>query len=106
VWLQQDFSVYIVGMFDTGQASRALRLPGGFSLANLVQHYLGIKLDKKYQTADWRERPVQIEMAQYARMDTLFALLLRLRQKCAPLAAECWCKRGWGCRCIGARRHR
>lgn len=74
MWLQRDFSVYIVNMFDTGQAARSLKLQGGFSLANLVQLHCGIKLDKKYQTADWRERPLGVEMAMYARMDTHYLL--------------------------------
>jgi len=73
-WLQRDFSVYLVNMFDTGQATRALRLQGGFSLANLVSHYCGMKLDKKYQTADWRMRPIPTEMAHYARCDTHYLL--------------------------------
>lgn len=74
IWLQRDFSVYLVNMFDTGLATRALRLQGGFSLANLVLQHCGVKLDKKYQTADWRERPLSAEMAQYARLDTHYLL--------------------------------
>eukprot|EP00929_Paragymnodinium_shiwhaense_P072987 TRINITY_DN37063_c0_g2_i1.p1 TRINITY_DN37063_c0_g2~~TRINITY_DN37063_c0_g2_i1.p1 ORF type:complete len:935 (+),score=298.06 TRINITY_DN37063_c0_g2_i1:121-2925(+) len=73
-WLQRDFSVFIVNMFDTGLATRQLKMQGGFSLANLVLHYCGLKLDKRYQTADWRERPLAKEMAQYARMDTHYLL--------------------------------
>lgn len=73
-WLQRDFSVYIVNMFDTGLATRSLKLQGGFSLANLVSHYCAVKLDKKYQTADWRQRPVPEEMAYYARCDTHYLL--------------------------------
>ena len=26
-WLQRDFGIYVVNMFDTGQAARVLRLP-------------------------------------------------------------------------------
>lgn len=74
MWLQRDFSVYIVNMFDTGLATRALRLQGGFGLANLVSHCCGLKLDKKYQTADWRQRPIPEEMEYYARCDTHFLL--------------------------------
>lgn len=74
LWLQRDFSVYLVNMFDTGLATRALRLQGGFSLANLVSHFCGVKLDKKYQTADWRERPLPQEMVYYARADTHYLL--------------------------------
>lgn len=85
-WLQRDFSVYFVNMFDTGQATRVLRLPGGFSLANLVAHFCGVKLDKKYQTADWRERPLPPEMLEYARCDTHYLLYCYDRLKNALLA--------------------
>eukprot|EP00927_Polykrikos_kofoidii_P024243 TRINITY_DN22087_c0_g1_i1.p1 TRINITY_DN22087_c0_g1~~TRINITY_DN22087_c0_g1_i1.p1 ORF type:complete len:1001 (-),score=217.32 TRINITY_DN22087_c0_g1_i1:313-3315(-) len=74
IWLQRDFSVFFVNMFDTGLATRALRFQGGFSLANLVLQHCGVKLDKKYQTADWRERPLSSEMEHYARMDTHYLL--------------------------------
>ena len=43
LWLQRDFSVYLVNVFDTGLATRALRLQGGFSLANLVSHFCGAR---------------------------------------------------------------
>ena len=38
VWLQRDFGLYVVNMFDTGQAARVLELPG-FGLAHLLAHY-------------------------------------------------------------------
>ena len=53
VWLQRDFSLYLVNMFDTGQAARVLQLPG-FGLAFLLQKYCNVVADKKYQLADWR----------------------------------------------------
>jgi exosome complex exonuclease RRP6 len=34
-WLQRDFNLYIVNMFDTGQASRVLQFKG-FGLAYLL----------------------------------------------------------------------
>jgi exosome complex exonuclease RRP6 len=33
-----------------------------------------VAIDKKYQLADWRERPLSQEMLQYARMDTHYLL--------------------------------
>ena len=54
-WLQRDFGVYVVNMFDTGQASRALQFPK-FSLAFLIQQYIGKFIDKTHQTSDWRLR--------------------------------------------------
>jgi exosome complex exonuclease RRP6 len=46
-WLQRDFAIYVVNMFDTGQASRVLQLKQ-FGLAFLLQTYCGVLADKKY----------------------------------------------------------
>lgn len=72
-WLQKDFNLYLVHMFDTGQAARVLSLKS-FSLAHLLQHYCLVIADKKYQTADWRQRPLPLEMIKYAREDTHYLL--------------------------------
>ena len=74
-WLQKDFGVYIVNMFDTGQASRVLMLPS-FSLANLLNTFCNITADKKYQLADWRIRPLPEDMLKYAREDTHYLLYI------------------------------
>lgn len=82
VWLQRDFGLYIVNMFDTGQASRVLELQR-FSLAYLYKRYCNVDADKQYQLADWRIRPLSDEMLRYAREDTHYLLyvydLLRLQ---------------------------
>lgn len=54
-WLQRDFGIYVVNMFDTGQAARVLNMPR-FSLAYLLHHYCNVEADKQYQLADWRIR--------------------------------------------------
>eukprot|EP00058_Branchiostoma_floridae_P005020 XP_002590508.1 hypothetical protein BRAFLDRAFT_124507 [Branchiostoma floridae] len=72
-WLQRDFGVYVVNMFDTGQASHVLGLPR-HSLAYLLKTYCDVEPDKKYQLADWRIRPLPSEMTQYAREDTHYLL--------------------------------
>ncbi|KAL8273481.1 hypothetical protein Esti_002547 [Eimeria stiedai] len=77
VWLQRDFSVYLVNVFDTAVAARALALPGGASLANLHKFYLNRRTDKTLQLADWRVRPLSEEMKKYARCDTHFLPHLR-----------------------------
>ncbi|OII71228.1 exosome 3-5 exoribonuclease subunit [Cryptosporidium ubiquitum] len=74
IWLQRDFSVYIVNMFDTGQAARILNTPGGFSLKNLLSIYCSLDIDKRFQLADWRERPLTSELIEYARGDTHYLL--------------------------------
>ena len=68
VWLQKDLGLYIVNLFDTGEAARVLGM--GASLANLLEQYCQVKTDKKFQLADWRMRPLPKEMYKYARMDT------------------------------------
>ena len=76
-WLQRDFGVYIVNMFDTGQAARVLTLPGGYGLGNLLDFFCKVKTNKRFQTADWRIRPLSREMINYARMDTHYLIFVK-----------------------------
>lgn len=73
VWLQRDFSIYLVNVFDTGQAARILSYPS-CSLSYLLKKHANVEVDKKYQTADWRQRPLPEGMLQYARSDTHYLL--------------------------------
>nr|CDJ91309.1 3'-5' exonuclease and Helicase RNase D C-terminal domain containing protein [Haemonchus contortus] len=81
-WLQRDFGIYVVNMFDTGRAMRRLEMQK-FNLRYLVQHYCDVTLNKKYQLADWRERPLDSDMIHYARSDTHYLLYCydRLREE-------------------------
>ncbi|XP_064894082.1 exosome complex component 10 [Columba livia] len=74
-WLQKDFGLYLVNMFDTHQAARLLNL-GRHSLDHLLKLYCNIDADKQYQLADWRIRPLPEEMIQYARDDTHYLLYI------------------------------
>ncbi|XP_044134265.1 exosome component 10 [Bufo gargarizans] len=74
-WLQKDFGLYVVNMFDTHQAARLLNL-GRNSLDHLLRFYCSVESDKKYQLADWRIRPLPEEMLQYARADTHYLLYI------------------------------
>ena len=80
-WLQRDFGLYLVNMFDTGQASRVLNLPS-FGYAYLLDTICGEQTDKQLQLADWRLRPLPVELLRYARTDTHYLLHIydRLRQ--------------------------
>ena len=81
-WLQKDFGLYVVNMFDTGQASRVLQMPS-YALKYLLNEICDYEADKKYQLADWRIRPLSKEMINYARGDTHFLLYIYdiLKQK-------------------------
>ncbi|NWX43188.1 EXOSX protein, partial [Steatornis caripensis] len=74
-WLQKDFGLYLVNMFDTHQAARLLNL-GRHSLEHLLKLYCNIDADKQYQLADWRIRPLPEEMIRYARDDTHYLLYI------------------------------
>jgi exosome complex exonuclease RRP6 len=88
-WLQKDFGLYIVNLFDTFQAASELVLPSK-GLGALLKQVCGVTTDKKYQLADWRLRPLPLEMEKYARMDTHYLLHIydRLRQDLARKAKE------------------
>jgi exosome complex exonuclease RRP6 len=75
IWLQRDFGLYLVGLFDTYHASRALRLQAG-NLAFLLKKYCGFDAQKQYQLADWRQRPLPQPLLDYARSDTHFLLYI------------------------------
>lgn len=72
-WLQRDFGIYVVNLFDTGRAARSLSLPS-FGLAYLLSNYAGVVADKRHQLSDWRQRPIPDEMLAYARSDTHYLL--------------------------------
>ncbi|XP_051947548.1 exosome component 10 [Xyrauchen texanus] len=74
-WLQKDFGLYVVNMFDTHHAARCLNL-GRNSLDHLLKVYCNVNSDKRYQLADWRIRPLPDEMIKYARADTHYLLYI------------------------------
>jgi len=94
VWLQQDFNLYIVNLFDTYHASKVLgKCSGSYQcelsshttsvldfprhgLAHLLEMYCDFIPDKKYQLADWRIRPLPTDMLSYARSDTHYLLFI------------------------------
>ncbi len=56
-------------IFDTMIAARLLG-ERQFGLSNLVEKFLGVKLEKGSQKANWARRPLTERMEQYARADT------------------------------------
>ncbi|KAF0714057.1 Aste57867_4071 [Aphanomyces stellatus] len=85
VWLQRDLGLYVVNMFDTGQAARCLQY-ARFSLAHLLSTHCGVTADKQYQLADWRVRPLDEHLVKYAREDTRYLLYIYQVMKAELLA--------------------
>ncbi len=73
-WFQRDFGIYIVNLFDTGRASRALPHFSKAGLAYLLSKYANVEADKKHQLSDWRQRPLPADMLSYATSDTAYLL--------------------------------
>ena len=60
-------------------------------LQTLCRQYLHYELDKTYQTANWRQRPMPAEMLQYAATDAQVLLPLQ------AVMTEAMIARAWGC---------
>lgn len=76
--LARDHLIRICNLFDTKIAAQLLGEPA-IGLGALVEKYLGIKMDKKHQRADWAQRPLPDDMLAYAAEDTKHLPLLRDR---------------------------
>jgi ribonuclease D len=68
--LDRDLGLHLTGLFDT-QIAASLLGEDGVGLSSLLDKYFGVKLSKKYQRADWAERPLSDGMKTYAAHDTL-----------------------------------
>jgi ribonuclease D len=76
--LRQDYGWLVRNIFDTRLAAQLLGIKS-FGLAALLERYFGVKLDKKFQRADWSMRPLSQGMLDYAAQDTIHLLELRDR---------------------------
>lgn len=74
--LHQDYGWHPTNIFDTRIAAQLLGIPA-FGLGALLEKFLGIKLEKKHQRADWSMRPLPQDMLEYAQEDTRHLLQLR-----------------------------
>ena len=63
--LKRDFDFTFHNIFDTMLAATALAEPN-LGFAALIEKYFDLILDKKYQRANWGERPLKAEMLSYA----------------------------------------
>ena len=67
--LDRDYGFHATNLFDTRVAAQLLNEPG-IGLAALLEKYLDLKLDKRFQRADWSARPLSAAMLAYAAADT------------------------------------
>ncbi len=72
-------------LFDTELAGRLLG-EERVALGTMVEHYLGVRLEKGHSAADWSTRPLPRDWLVYAALDV--ELLIPLRDKLAAELAE------------------
>ncbi|HLZ45788.1 MAG TPA: ribonuclease D [Gemmatimonadales bacterium] len=91
--LDRDYGFRATHLFDTRIAAQLAGEPA-IGLAALLEKYLGVKLDKEHQKADWSIRPLTPSMLAYAAADTQFLLALRdaLEQRLKALGRLEWAR--------------
>ena len=67
--LHRDLGIELRGLFDTQIGASLLGLES-LGLAPLLEERFEVRLSKKYQRADWAERPLTDGMLEYAAADT------------------------------------
>lgn len=80
-------------VFDTMIAARVLgkRRVG---LADLLEEYFGISVDKRFQKADWSHRPLGADMLEYAALDVVYLPALRdgMQEEMDKLGRLAWAR--------------
>lgn len=74
--LKRVYGWQVQTLFDTMWAARILGYPK-YGLANMLKSLYGVKLDKRYQRANWCKRPLSPDHLTYAQHDTHHLLNLR-----------------------------
>jgi len=82
ICLKRDFGFAFANLFDTMVAARTLGWPQ-LGLGAILETHFGVHLNKRFQRANWGERPLTRELLDYARLDTRYLVPLHDR-----LAAE------------------
>jgi ribonuclease D len=78
ICLKRDFGFQFANLFDTMQAARILGRPS-VGLGAMLESEFGVTVDKRYQRANWGQRPLPPAQLRYARLDTHYLIPLRLR---------------------------
>jgi len=94
--LSRDLGIRLRGLVDT-QISAALIGVEGLGLASLLSERLDVHLSKKYQRADWADRPLTEGMLEYAASDTRYLTTLSdlLIAELDTLGRRPWAEEEW-----------
>ncbi len=78
ICLKRDFGFTFNNIFDTMLAARILKHQQ-IGLGAMLECEFGITLDKRFQRANWGQRPLPDDHLAYARLDTHYLIDLRQR---------------------------
>jgi ribonuclease D len=67
--LKRDYGFTFANLFDTMISARILGRKQ-IGLGNLLDEYFGVQVDKRFQRADWSQRPIPADQLHYAQHDT------------------------------------
>jgi ribonuclease D len=75
ICLKRDYDFRFAGVFDTMVAARTLGWPR-LGLGAILQERFGVVMNKRFQRANWGERPLTDDLLDYARLDTRYLVAL------------------------------
>jgi ribonuclease D len=78
ICLSRDFGFEFANLFDTMVAARILGRKA-VGLGSLLEAEFKVHLEKRYQRANWGQRPLPPHLLNYARLDTHYLIALRER---------------------------
>jgi ribonuclease D len=78
ICLKRDFNFHVSNLFDTRLALRTLG-EKQTGLGDVLEQEFGVRINKRWQRANWGQRPLPSELMNYACHDTHFLLPLRDR---------------------------
>lgn len=87
--LKRDFNFRFAHIFDTMLAARILGRKN-IGLGSILESEFGVKPDKRYQRANWGQRPLPRHLLKYAQLDTHYLIPLRDRLKADLTNAGRW----------------
>ena len=89
ICLKRDFDFTFENVFDTMFAARMLGRKR-VGLGSMLEDEFNVVLNKKYQRADWGQRPLPSYLLAYAQLDTHYLIQLRNRLREQLLTKKLW----------------
>ena len=89
ICMRRDFGFEFNNLFDTMIAARILGRDG-VGLGSLLQAEFSVHLNKRFQRANWGQRPLPPHLLDYARLDTHYLIALRDRLKKQLQQTDLW----------------